>query len=182
MKIRNKLKSLNAKLIHKERIMKSNIYDHEDDRLQKLNGWIRVRDEGNKVTLSYKQLDDRTIHGTKEINVQVSSFKDTCNFLESIGLEKKTKEEKKREEWLLDNVEISIDTWPWIPTFLELEGKSEKSLKNLTKKLNLKWENIIHGSVETAYQKYFDVTEKEIYSWKSFTFIKTPNWLEKKRK
>ena len=180
--IKNKLKSLNAKMTHKERLMNSAIYDYEDKRLGKIGGWIRVRDEGNKVTLSYKQLNDRTLHGTKEVSLTINNFENACLFLESIGLKKKTVEEKKREEWILDEVEISIDTWPWIPTFLEMEGKNEKSLRNVCKKLDLNWDEVIHGSVEAAYQKYFNVTEDEVSNWASFVFTdNVPAWLEEKR-
>ena len=180
--IKNKLKSLNAKMTHKERFMNSAIYDYEDKRLGKIGGWIRVRDEGNKVTLSYKQLNDRTLHGTKEVSLTINNFENACLFLESIGLKKKTVEEKKREEWILDEVEISIDTWPWIPTFLEMEGKNEKSLRNVCKKLDLNWDEVIHGSVEAAYQKYFNVTEDEVSNWASFVFTdNVPAWLEEKR-
>jgi len=31
-------------------------YDFMDMRLNKIGGWVRVRDEGDKVTLSFKQL------------------------------------------------------------------------------------------------------------------------------
>lgn len=180
--IRKKLNSLRAKLIHKERLMKRVVFDYPSNKLEKIGGWIRVRDEGNKITLSYKQLNDRTLHGTKEINIIVSDFENTCKFLESIGLEKKAYQETKREEWLLDNVEISIDTWPWIPTFVELESNNEKFIKNIAKKLELDWNKAMHGSVETAYQKYYDVSEEEIDHWDSITFIPIPKWLIQKRK
>lgn len=181
-KIKKKLNSLKAKLIHKERLMKRVVFDYPDNKLEKIGGWIRVRDEGDKITLSYKQLNDRTLYGTKEINLVIDNLENACLFLESIGFDKKAYQETKREEWLLDNVEISIDTWPWIPSFVELEGKDEKSVKNITKKLDLDWSKAMHGSVETAYQKYYDVTEEEIDHWESITFIPTPKWLERKRK
>ena len=161
--------------------MKRKNYDFEDERLQKISGWVRVRDEGDKVTLSYKQLNDRSIHGTKEANVTVLDFEDTCNFLESIGMKQKSYQVTKRESWLLDGVEIEIDTWPWIPQFVELEGKSKQSIKRVASKLEFDWQKALHGSVEIAYQAYFDVTEDEIDAWKEITFIPTPDWLEIKR-
>jgi adenylate cyclase class 2 len=87
----------------------------------------------------------------------------------------------KRESWLLDDVEVEIDTWPWIPQYVELEGKSEESIKDVVSKLGLEWKNALHGSVEIAYQAYFDVTEDEVDAWKEITFIPTPTWLEAKR-
>ena len=43
-------------------------------------------------------------------------------------------------------------------------------------------DNALHGSVETAYQDLFDVTEDEIDSWEEITFIPVPDWLEIRRK
>ena len=166
--LREKLKFLKATLVNDERTMKRKNFDFEDDRLRKINGWVRVRDEGNKVTLSYKQLNDRTLHGTKEVNVTVEDFEDTCNFLESIGMKQKSYQVTKRESWLLDDVEIEIDTWPWIPQYVEIEGKSEEEVKSAASKLNLDWQKALHGSVEVAYQAYFDVTEEEIDAWEPY--------------
>jgi adenylate cyclase, class 2 len=83
--LRLALKEKSAILEHPEVSMRRKNYDYPDRRLEKMGGWIRVRDEGDKVTLSYKQLNDRTLHGTKEVNVVVDDFDRTCQFLEAIG-------------------------------------------------------------------------------------------------
>ena len=179
---RKKLKSLKAELIHPEVLMKRKTFDFSDRRLNKIGGWIRVRDEGNNVTMSYKQLSDRTLHGTKEVTIDVSNFDKACEILLDISLKQKSYQETKREKWVLDDNEITIDTWPWIPSFVEIESEDEDSLKKVLKKLGLKFEDALHGSVENAYQKDFDVTEEEVDSWELITFVKTPKWLEKKRR
>jgi len=179
--LRKRLQDLKARLVHKEMLMRRINYDYADGRLQKVGGWIRIRDEGDKVTLAYKQLNDRTIHGTKEVSVIVNNFEDVCRFLEAIGLKKKSYQETKREKWLLYDIEITIDTWPWVPAFVELEGGNEMQLKKVAKMLNFDWSKVMHGSVETVYQKYFNFTEEEIDNWERITFTTIPNWLEKKR-
>lgn len=181
-KFRLKLQALKATLVQKERLMKRTVFDYPDNRLNKIGGWVRVRDEGDKITLSYKQLNDRTLHGTKEINLVVDNFVNTCKFLKLIGLKQKSYQETKRESWVLDNVEIELDTWPWIPSFVELEGKNENDIKNVANKLGLNWQKALHGSVETAYQEVYDVTEEEIDSWQTITFIEIPEWLKVKKK
>ncbi len=179
---RKTLSNADATCVYSEVSMRRRNFDYDDKRLEKIGGWIRVRDEGDKVTLSYKQLNDRTLHGTKEIEVVVDNFEKTCDFLSAIGLKSKAYQETKREKWKLDDVEVTIDTWPWIPTFIELEAPTEESLKKTAELLGLEWKNAMHGSVETIYQMHYDFTEAEIDSWPEITFIPEPDWLLAKRK
>jgi adenylate cyclase class 2 len=178
-KIRGSLKSLGATLVHPEMLMKRKVFDHPTN---KQGDWFRVRDEGDKVTMSYKKVTDRTVHGTKEISIEVSDFNDACAILVAAQLTLKAYQETRREKWMLDDVEVTIDTWPWIPTFVEFEGSSEELLKSVAAKLGFDWTQALYGSVEPAYQKYYDVTEKEIDGWPEIVFSAVPNWLEKRKK
>lgn len=180
--MREKLNKLGAKCIQPMRLMRRKNFDYQDKRLEKIGGWIRVRDEGDKVTLSYKQLNDRTLHGTKEINVEVSDFEDTCKLLETIGISSFGLQESKRESWILDGVEVDLDEWPWIEPFMEVEAPDEESLRKAVSKLGLNLDDAAHGSVEIAYQKDYDITDEEIYNIKELKFGPVPKWLEARRK
>lgn len=179
--LRAKLKEVGAILEHPEMLMHRKTYDYPDGRLEKIGGWVRVRDEGDKITMSYKQVSDRSLHGTREVNLVINDFNAADSFLAAIGLESKSYQETKREEWMCGEVEVTIDTWPWIPTFVELEGPTEESVKECATKLGLDWVKAMHGSVETVYQMHFNVTEEEIDAWESITFLPVPEWLEKCR-
>ena len=179
--IRKKLIDIGASLILSDRLMKRKNFDFPDGQLYKIDGWARVRNEGDKITMSYKQVDDRSLQGTKEVNLIVNNFDTACKFLESLGLEAKTYQETKRESWQLGDVEIEIDTWPWVPTFLEIEGPSEEKVKKTASKLGLDWSTALHGSVEIVYQKYYAVTDEEIDCWEEIIFIPVPKWLLKKK-
>lgn len=181
-KLRDKLQGMKAVQVHSERLMRRKTFDDLDRRLRKVGGWVRVRDEGDKITLSYKQLNDRTLHGTKEVTIAVDDFNLACLFLEAVGFTQKSYQETKREKWTLGRAEITIDTWPWIPSFVEIEAPDEQTLKDISSKLGFDWAHALHGSVEIAYQAYYDVTEEEIDSWQTITFIPVPDWLEVKRK
>lgn len=180
--IRKKLADLGATLVHKEILMKREAFDFPDDRLEKVGGWARVRDEGDKITLSYKQLNDRTLHGTKEVSVEVSDFKTASEILKCLGLEVKSYQETKREKWLYNDCEVTIDTWPWIPTFLEIEGPTEEKVKKVARDLNFNWSQAMHGSVETVYQMHYDVTEHEVDNWPEIKFVNIPDKLILKKK
>ncbi|OGY88994.1 MAG: hypothetical protein A3B30_02795 [Candidatus Komeilibacteria bacterium RIFCSPLOWO2_01_FULL_52_15] len=180
--LRELIKKNGGLLVHPERLMRRKNFDYDDSRLEKIGGWIRLRDEGDVVTLAYKQLVDRTIEGTKEISVVVGDFDTASELLLAVGLRLKSYQETKRERWELGGIEVTIDTWPWIPTFVELEGSDEKSLQTVAAKLQLDWSCALHGSVESAYQEYYDVTEEEIDGWQNITFIPVPQRLAEKKR
>jgi len=180
--LRMTLKKVGATLIHPEVLMKRKTFDRPNKVIDKIFDWVRVRDEGDKITLSYKRLDDRTLHGTKEISVIVDDFDKSCELITSIGLIMKSYQETKREKWIYQDVEITIDTWPWVPTFVELEGASEEAVRNVASGLNMDWNQVLHGSVEPVYQMHYDFTDEEIDSWKSITFVPPPAWLLAKKK
>ena len=180
--IRQKLRSVGANLVTKERKMIRSVFDYPDMRLEKVGGWVRVRDEADKVTMSYKQLNDRSVHGTKEVNLVVDNYENACSFLSAIGLAGNSIQETMRESWELDGSAIEIDTWPWIPAFVEIEAKSEQELRRTAKLLGLDFKDALHGSVETAYMAVYDVTEMDVDGWPEIRFGDVPSWLLAKKK
>lgn len=181
--VRARLREIGATLRQPEIVMRRAVFDYPDRRLDAVGGWVRVRDEGKRITLSYKQVNNRTLHGTQEITIVVDDFETTCHFLLAIGLRKKSQQETKREQWMHGNVEITIDTWPWIPTFVEIEGATEEEVRKAAQDLGFDWSKALYGSVEPVYQMHYDVTEEEINHWESITFVPTPEWLlTRKRK
>jgi adenylate cyclase, class 2 len=180
--LRAKLKGLGVECVHPMRLMKRREYDFPDKRLEKSGAWVRVRDEGDRVTLAYKQLHDRTLQGTHEVSMTVDSFEAADAFVRSIGLQVRSYAETKRESWRLKGVEIELDEWPWIRPFIEIEAGDEKAVRNLAAQLGLRWDDALHGSVETAYQAEYDVTEEEVVGWPEVVFGPVPEWLESKRK
>ncbi len=180
--LRTKLKELGAQCVHPDRLMRRKNYDFPDMRLEKIGGWVRVRDEGDKVTVSYKQLNDRTLHGTKEVNLTVDSFDQAETFLQQIGLTEMSYQETKRESWLLGDVQVELDEWPWVPPYFEIEGPSERAVKSTAESLGFNLSDGLHGSVEVVYQDIYDVTEEEVNRMKIITFGSVPEWLEARRK
>ena len=150
--IRAKLKALGATLEKPEILMRRVVFDTGG------HSFARVRDEGDKIVMTYKNIsDDYSILGTKEVNIEVSNYDDAIALLQGCGLEIKARQETKREIWKFGEVEICIDTWPWLPTFIELEGPTEDSVWSLTKKLGLDKSKAKFGSVDTTYQHYYGI-------------------------
>lgn len=180
--LRAALKGYGAELVHPERLMRRRNFDYPDRRLYANGGWVRIRDEGDKVTLSYKQTDEDSLEGTKEVSVVVDDFDKMTDFLLSIGLEQKSYQETRREKWLLDGAEVVIDTWPWIPTFAEVEGQSEVQVRSVADKLALDWDKAMYGGVAPAYGRYYAVDHNEVNAWEIIIFSPVPDWLIAKRK
>lgn len=177
--MRATLQKVGARLVHPERLMRRKNFDFPRGTLQAHKGWVRVRDEGDKITLSYKQLNDRSVHGTKEICVTVDNFEQSCDFLVAIGLRHYSFQETKRESWKLGNAEIELDTWPWIPPFIEIEAPSEQELRAAAEQLGLPWDKALHGSVEVAFQDVYQATDKEVTSQAEITFDGVAPWPKK---
>lgn len=178
---RIRLKAAGADLVNPERQMTRATFDLPES--ERTSGrWARVRDEGDKTTMTYKQLTDRTVLGTKEINLTIDDFQKGCEFLRELGLEQKSYQETKRESWVLDGVEVEIDTWPWVPSFVELEAPTEDALHKAAEKLGLSMDQALHGSVEPVYQAVYDVTEDQVNRCPEIRFGAVPDWLEAARR
>jgi adenylate cyclase class 2 len=92
--------------------------------------------------------------GMKEVEIVVSDFNLADKLLIELGFIEKFYEENKRERYVLDNIEIDIDGWPMIPSYVELEGNSWESLEKLANKLNLNWSEHSRCSTMQVYEKY----------------------------
>ena len=171
--LREKLREQGATLIQEEVQMKRRVYDTGD------HSFARVRDEGNKIVMTYKNyLDDSVITGCKEVNLVVDNYEDACNFLIGCGMKQKAEQITLSETCELDGVEICIDTWPRLPTYVEIEGDLEDSVWNVAKKLGFKKEDAHFGSVDTVYNYYYGV-EKDVVNSETPVInfeIEAPDW------
>ena len=98
----------------------------------------------------------------KEIEVNVSDFKKTSKILEIAGLKKVGYQESYRELWEYDNVEIMIDTWPFLKPLVEVEGKNENDVKKVSEELGFDYNNAIFGSVEILYSEKFNINKLKL--------------------
>ncbi|MAZ67718.1 hypothetical protein CL652_03040 [bacterium] len=138
--LEGKLKELGAERVG-EYLYRRKVFDYPDLRLDSDGAWVRLRDEGEKVTLTFKKRIRGEAHGKDEgmieHEVEVSDFETTARLLESIGLALKFYEENKRVRWQLDGVEFDFDTWPMLETYLEIESSSDENVDAAAQKLGL---------------------------------------------
>lgn len=118
------------------------------------NKWIRLRTNGDKTTLTIKNLVSSKIDGTKELEIVVDDFDNTNLILKELGYIPRGYQENRRVQYTLDGVEIDIDYWPLIPTYLEVEGPTEEDVYKTLEKLEIKKEDCTTRDVEGIYLDY----------------------------
>lgn len=154
--IKKKLEDVGASF-EWDRIQKRYVYDF----IPKVDSkWIRLRTNGIKNTLTIKDLVTSKIDGTRELEIEVDDFLNTNKILEELGYTSRNYQENRRIQYKLDGVEIDIDSWPMIPTYLEIEGSSEEEVYKVVEKLGYKLEDTTTRDVEGIYNDYgYDVME-----------------------
>lgn len=117
--------------------------------------WIRLRKTGDKVTLAVKHVladNDSSLQQMLETEIEVSSFEDANDLLEQLGFVFKSYQEKKRITYNLNEHEIEIDTWPEIPTYIEIEGQSEEDLEAILKVLGYSMKDTVSCTADDIYR------------------------------
>ena len=107
--------------------------------------------------MSFKSVTGDKIENQKEINLEINDFKKGVDFLKVIGCQQKSYQETKREIWRLDNVEICLDEWPFLEPFVEIEGKSEKEVKAVSKKLGFDYSKAWFCATGLIYSKKYNI-------------------------
>lgn len=155
---RERLRKIGAKLVKPEFLQKRVVFNlpkgHEIE-----GGWLRVRDEGDKITMSLKAVTGDKIENQMEICLKVDNFQNAVDLLQKIGCRKKAYQESKRELWMLGNVEICIDEWPFLEPFLEIESDSEEKVKETAKILGFDYSKAMFCSTGTIYSKKYGLPE-----------------------
>ena len=116
--------------------------------------WIRLRTNGIKTTLTIKDLNAKTIDGTKELEIEVDDFDKTNQILEELGFKNRGFQQNKRTQYILDGVEIDLDRWPLIPEYMEIEGPSIEAVESTLTKLGINKEEIVTLDVASIYDHY----------------------------
>ncbi|HPQ82713.1 MAG: class IV adenylate cyclase [Candidatus Saccharibacteria bacterium] len=119
------------------------------------DAFLRLRDEGNKVTLTYKQHLKTGIEAANEIETTVDDFDAAKSLLEASGMIFHTYQESRRETWKLRDVEVVIDEWPWMPPYIEIEGDNEASIREAAAILGFSWDEAVFGGVDVVYRMVY---------------------------
>lgn len=138
-----------------EFLQKRYVYDFSPVRYNK---WIRLRTNGIKSTLTIKEIkDNKKIDGTNEIEICVSDFDKTNEILNHLGYKARNYQENYRKNYILNGVKISIDSWPLIPTYAEIEGDTIKDILGVLHQFEYSMEDVTTLDVKSIYENVYGI-------------------------
>lgn len=138
------------------------------------NRWGRVRQESDKITMSIKEVLGTGINDVHEIELTVNDFNIATAFFEACNIPVKAFQENMREVWTFNDIEVSIDTWPGLNPFVEIEGGDEYVVKEISKKLGFDFRKAIFGSIDIVYEKELGIHSELIIRLPEITFLNPP--------
>jgi adenylate cyclase class 2 len=158
-KMRKILLENGAKRIHKKKVYKRAVFLRCDDSVP---GYSRVRKEGKDTTMTIKILKDPKFPEEFEVNIK-DSFETGVDFLTALGIKKKAFQESIREKWSHPLVhEITFDTLPGLPTYMEVDCTTEESLNKIIDILGLDMSKKRYGTFDYTYLEYYDIPRDTI--------------------
>ena len=131
--------------------------------------FCRIRTTGKGIFFTYKHVQANTATGTVEIEFPLSDPEKMKTFLEHMGLVMDRNDEKRRHKFMLGEVIVDIDTWPTIPTYVELEGPTEEAIKDVANKLGFDWSKAVFGTADTVIREVYKLDLSKV---RLFTFQK----------
>lgn len=130
---------------------------------------IRLRARKGQTTLTYKCHIEETANGTEEIEFEVSNNENALAFLEKLGFVAYRHQEKRRHTFKLGEVTVDVDTWPRIPTYVELEGPSESMLKDAARRLGFDWKDVVFEDARSIIENRYKIP---VGKMRYFTFTR----------
>lgn len=127
----------------------------------KIKGFARVRNEGKDTTMTVKIYKDKKFPEEYEVTIK-EDFKTGQKFLEALNLTTKAYQETYREKWSLPIKgvhEITFDTWPGLPTYMEIDCDNKKTLERVIKIFNPPKDKIVYGPTSRKYEFYYGIPE-----------------------
>jgi adenylate cyclase class 2 len=171
--VRLKLETANFVLKTPEYLMRRKTFDFSHVAPGR-NKWGRVRQESDKVTMTIKEILGTGINDTYEVELVVNDFDTATSFFEACNIPAKAFQENNREVWERDGVEVTIDTWPGLNPFVEVEAATEDGVRKVSDELGFDFEKAVFGSIDTIYEKELGIPATTIIKLPEITFTNPP--------
>ena len=153
-----------------EDLVKEIIFYDKEFKMRRDKQFVRLRQMRGQNYVTYKDHGDETvIDRIEEIGFAASDFDKARQFLQAVGLVAFRQQEKRRHMLLLDNATVDIDTWPNIPTYVEIESDAEDKVKKAALDLGFDWSKATFKSARSIIEQDYKIP---VSQYRFFTFAK----------
>lgn len=151
--VRNKLRDEGARPLAPAHFESNDLFDRGDGELANRGCALRLRRTDGGSTLTFKGLArfEAGIKTREERETAVSDPEEMERILAALGLERRFRYEKRREEWELESCVIALDETP-IGDFAEVEGEPP-AIRRVLQRLGLDFSQAILDSYAEIYQR-----------------------------
>lgn len=171
--LRERLREAGFTLMIPEYVMRRKTFDFSNVFPGK-NRWGRVRQERDKATMSVKEVRGSGIEDTYEVEIVVDRFDGAVSLFEACGFPVKSSQENLREKWQREGVEATIDTWPGLEPFIEIEANEIDIVQRVSAELGFDFRAAIFGSIDLVYEKKLGIPAEEIIRLPEILFENPP--------
>ncbi len=163
-------------------LMRRAVFHLAEEHREHHTKWARVRDEGDKITASVKWYDNSqniTISTVHEREIVVSQWQDGVAWVTAQEFKSSAYQETMRECWQHPDrhtVEISIDHWPGLNPFVEIEATTAEAVKCIAMELGFNPSQGIAGGAGIVYMLETGLPESVFNRLPRITFDCPPNF------
>lgn len=129
-----------------------------DNTMFEQGAYLRLRKEGDKNELIFKQRTESSAQVKSEIEISVPimtiEWTDVATWLKKQGLKRIVVQEKKRVSYTYGQYRYDIDTWPGIPTYLEVEGPSQEAVMDAVALVGIPQDKAVSLSAAEVFRIY----------------------------
>ncbi len=160
--VRKSLKARKAKFLGKF-LLKRYVFNLSNKEGE--DNYVRIRTDGKKATLTYKFRKGKGLRNTTEIETGIEDFEKAARIFSRI-IKERYYQENLRESYLYKGAAVDINTWPEIPPYVEVEGRSAKHVYGCIRALGIKGKTVGNISAVQLYRLY----GKDLHSEKAVRF------------
>lgn len=149
--VRQRLLASGATLVKPDFLQKRHVFQLPAEK-HSPHAFARVREESGVVTLTWKKFTGADADHPQEIELIVDDFDNAVEFVKELGCIPKSFQESYRELWRLGEAKITIDTWPFMEPFVEIESTTEEAVKRASIGAGFEWSAALFCSVTKLFK------------------------------
>lgn len=117
------------------------------------HSWGRVRTDGRKTTVTVKSFLGKNLP-MDEHEISTDSFEEAVRLVSRLTKSRIIYFENERDTYRLEDATITLDKWPLIPLFMEIEGSSMARVKGLHRRLGIRGKMVGNATIDSIFRRY----------------------------